>query len=305
MSKLVASSNADQQAPDAVVKNAVKDFYDSIGWREIGDGLYQNARYEDLRPVSREYIHRCHERVRRHLPKTGGYLLDAGSGPIQYPEYLEYSVGFGKRVCLDISNLALKEARSRIGDHGWFVVGDIANLPFRSDSFDGLISLHAVHHLPPDEQTRSFREFARVLTPRHTAVVVYSWGERALLVKLAKWPMRWANTAAKLIGKLRGRDAAPRLPSGRNLDRDSEKLIKASGTYTYKHGYSWVRDQLGNLPGLDVLVWRSMSTAMLRAFIRERLFGEWVLRLVYSVEERFPRLMGRVGQYPMIIFKKE
>ncbi|MEE9508339.1 MAG: methyltransferase domain-containing protein, partial [Anaerolineales bacterium] len=113
------------------IKREVREFYDSVGWKGIGQGLYQNARYEDLRPVSRNYIHRCHLRVKRFIPQRGEYLLDAGSGPIQYPEYLEYSKGFRYRVCLDISMLALKEARERIGEHGLFVQGDIANLPFK------------------------------------------------------------------------------------------------------------------------------------------------------------------------------
>ena len=84
------------------VKAEVRAYYDSVGWSQIGEGLFQNARYEDLRPVSREYIQRCHRRVGRHLPAKGKLLLDAGSGPIQYPEYLEYSGGFRYRVCLDI-----------------------------------------------------------------------------------------------------------------------------------------------------------------------------------------------------------
>ena len=42
-------------------------FYDQVGWQQVSEGQYQNARYEDLRPVSREYIHRCHLRVNRHL----------------------------------------------------------------------------------------------------------------------------------------------------------------------------------------------------------------------------------------------
>jgi hypothetical protein len=56
------------------VKRQVREFYDQVGWKEVGEGVYQNARYEDLRPVSREYIHRCHLRVTRHL-KPDGYLL--------------------------------------------------------------------------------------------------------------------------------------------------------------------------------------------------------------------------------------
>ena len=35
-----------------------------------------------------------------------------------------------------------QEARKRIGAHGLFVVCDVANLPFRPDVFDGVVSLH-------------------------------------------------------------------------------------------------------------------------------------------------------------------
>src|SRR5512133_2084353 len=129
-------------------KQQVREFYDQIGWSQAGDGLYQNARYEDLRPVSREYIHRCHLRVNNHLQASGDLLLDAGSGPVQYPEYLTYSQNYKFRVCLDISILALKEARNRLGEHGLFVVADVANLPFKPESFDGLVSLHTLQHLP-------------------------------------------------------------------------------------------------------------------------------------------------------------
>jgi hypothetical protein len=67
-------------------KQQVREFYDQVGWIKVGDGFYQNARYEDLRPISREYIHKCHMRVNRHLAQQGDILLDAGSGPVQWPE---------------------------------------------------------------------------------------------------------------------------------------------------------------------------------------------------------------------------
>ena len=62
---------------DNNIKQEVREFYDQIGWQEVSDGLYQNARYEDLRPVSREYIHKCHMRVNRHLEPRGRFFLDA------------------------------------------------------------------------------------------------------------------------------------------------------------------------------------------------------------------------------------
>ena len=89
-------------------KQKVREFYDEIGWQQEDDGNYQNARYEDLRPVSREYIHKTRLRVMNGLIPIGKFLLDAGSGPVQYEEYKVYSQGYQKRVCLDISIQALR-----------------------------------------------------------------------------------------------------------------------------------------------------------------------------------------------------
>jgi ubiquinone/menaquinone biosynthesis C-methylase UbiE len=152
------------------VKEQVRQFYDRIGW-QIEGNYYQNTRYEDLRPVSSEYLHRCHLRVNRFLKTEGQYLLDGGSGPIQYPEYLLYSEGYRFRVCADLSIVALQEARKRIGLHGLFVVADVAALPFRADTFEGIVTLHTFHHLPHFEHKKAYREVYRVLSPGCSAVV--------------------------------------------------------------------------------------------------------------------------------------
>ena len=137
-------------------KQQVREFYDQIGWSQIGEGLYQNARYEDLRPVSRDYIHKCHLRVNRYLEPKGNLILDAGSGPVQWPEYLTYSEGYRFRVCADISITALKEAGKRLGEKGLVVVADVADLPFKLDSFDSVVSMHTIHHLPLTEHKRAY-----------------------------------------------------------------------------------------------------------------------------------------------------
>lgn len=71
-------------------KQKVREFYDEIGWQQEKDGLYQNARYDDLRPVVKEYVHNTRMRVKRGIAPAGRFLLDAGSGPVQYDEYLTY-----------------------------------------------------------------------------------------------------------------------------------------------------------------------------------------------------------------------
>lgn len=285
------------------VKRDVRRFYESVGWQQIGDGLYQNARYEDLRPVSQGYLHHCHLRVGRHLSPEGECLLDAGSGPIQYPEYLSYSSGYRYRVCLDISRRALREARERIGGHGLYVVGDVANLPFKSAAFEGVVSLHTVHHLPADEHERAFRDFHRVLRRGGKAVTVYSWGSRSPLMRLFRLPIRGAFWLIKLYRRIIGEAEEPG-PPVEAPEPGAQALLSSSGTFTFKHDYGWMRDHLADLPGFDIRVWRSVSAQFLRAFIHGPLFGAFWLRILYAVEELFPRLLGRFGQYPMILFEK-
>lgn len=289
---------------DAEIKQRVREFYDSVGWREIGEGVYQNARYEDLRPVVREYIHRCHMRVGRHLPSKGQLLLDGGSGPIQYPEYLEYSRGFDYRVCLDISIRALVEARSKIGDHGLFVVGDISHLPFKEGAFEGVVSLHTVHHLPPEDHRAGFQEFYRVLAPGGRAVVVHSWKSHSLFRRLTDWPVKLAFKLIGLYRRVRGLEASPRRLPGMDETAEAHSLLDEPGSFTFSHDYRWVKNKLSQLPDLEIRVWRSVSTNFMRAFIHRRLFGRSLLRLVYWCEERAPHFFGRFGQYPMILFAK-
>jgi hypothetical protein len=114
------------------VKQEIGRFYNEVGWQIEPDGNFQNAQYEDLRPVSAEYIARAHARVARHLPKSGRYLLDAGSGPVQYDAYLQYSKGFERRVCLDLSFVALRQARAKLGAHAGAWWRDIRPFSFQT-----------------------------------------------------------------------------------------------------------------------------------------------------------------------------
>jgi SAM-dependent methyltransferase len=272
------------------VKEEIRAFYDSVGWKQIGGGLYQNARYEDLRPVCQEYITRCHRRLARHLPPAGRLLLDAGSGPIQYPEYLEYSRGYGHRVCLDLSRLALVEARARVGGHGLFVQGDLAALPFRARAFEGVVSLHALHHVPDEEQERALTEMRRVLEPGGSAAVVYSWGNRSDLMRL----FRPAYALAAWVRRLRHAQppAGGERPSG-----------GAKGSHTFKLGQAWMAAVLARIGGGDIVVWRSVGTEFTRNLIHPKLGGRWILRAIYFLEEAFPRWFGRHGMYPLILLK--
>ena len=290
---------------EADIKREVRQFYNQVGWQEISEGFYQNARYEDLRPVSWEYIHRCHMRVARHLNPDGKYFLDAGSGPIQYPEYLAYSRGYNARVCADISILALQEARRRIsvlqdGGHGLFVVADVANLPFRKDTFEGVISLHTFHHLPESDHPQAYFELYRVLAADSTAVVVHGWDISTLMLFFDR-PIRWANRIRDWFRRLWGESAVSMEAS---MKGRSGQQAKPKGTFISKNNPGWLKETIGKSIPLEIFVWRSVSVRFLRALIHPRLGGKRLLRVLFWLEECFPRFLGVRGQYPLIVIRK-
>ena len=283
-------------------KQDVRQFYDNVGWQEVSDGMYQNASYEDLRPVSRRYIHRCHLRVNRYLHPTGQLLLDAGSGPIQYPEYLTYSEGYHHRVCIDISIVALQEARKRIGEHGLFVVADVANLPFAPGVFDGIVSLHTLHHVGVEDQRKGYREFERLMKPGASCVVVNGQGGSSLMqaampliVRMEKaFNLRKQNGEQGIQSK---KNASPEAAA----NPDTEKM--PTGTFVKKMEVPDLRKLLQGMQ-VEIYCWRSVSVRFLRAMIHPWLLGRLWLAILFVMEDLFPRFFGEKGQYPLVVIRK-
>ena len=269
--------------------SAVREFYEQVGWTERASGVFEDAaRFEDLRPVALEYVQRCHLRVREHLPPSGRYLLDAASGPVQYPEYLGYSEGFEARVCLDLSLQALRLAQRRVPEgRGIFVLGDVTELPFRSDAFDAVVSLHTIYHVPAERQGRALDELYRVLARGGRGVVVYSWGPHSLFMRLARLPGRLLRAPLR---RLR-RSAAEVAPAA----TDEPTL------YFEPQPYAWFEQQRGRY---RLGVWRSVDVAFTRTFVHGPLAGRQLLRALFALEQRFPGLAGRHGAYPLFIMSK-
>ena len=283
---------------DTEIKHHVRDFYDQVGWQTESDGFYQNASYEDLRPVSQNYIHKCHLRVLRYLNPNGRFLLDAGSGPIQYPEYLEYSKSYQARVCADISIIALKEARKRIGSHGLYVVCDVAYLPFRSNSFRGEVSLHTIHHLPLDEQLRAYQELERTLEISGKAVIVNGWENPPLTIFLNFW----VNLVERLYALFHPHPKATN-PDQPSISSDGQS--NGRGTFVRKQNAAWLQKEIGSRIPIQIWCWRSVNVRFLRTCVHERFAGKYLLRLIYWFEERLPHFLGKYGQYPLIELVKE
>ncbi len=280
------------------IPGQVRQFYNQIGWSMQSDGFYQNARYEDLRAVSAEYIHHCHLRVNRHLPASGMYLLDAGCGPIQYPEYLTYSENYKYRLCVDISMVALQEARKRVGEHGLFVVADVSQLPFSDEAVDGAVTLHTFHHLPLENQVSAYREIFRLLKPAGKAVVVNGWTD-PFLMKITSGLVHLVERVGIRIARRRGKP----VPTKKDAEKNEQKT--ATGTFIAKMNPRWLKTQIGKSIPYKIYCWRSVNVRFLRAIIHEKTAGKLLLKILFLKEEILPGLFGRIGQYPLIVLTKE
>jgi SAM-dependent methyltransferase/uncharacterized protein YbaR (Trm112 family) len=281
-------------------KQLVQRFYDEVGWTkgDVGSAYVDAEKWEDLRPVAWRYVHRCRERIRRYLPPRGSYLLDAASGPVQYDEYREYSRHYVKRVCVDMSFRALLEAKHRLGDHGIYLLADITNLPLKDDTMDGVLSLHTIYHVAADEQAQAFCELYRCLKPGGMGAVVYSWGGHAPLAKLAFVPHRLAARARTLPRQLKR--LAQRLAGYHDIDRPA---APPAGPYYHPYDYHWFRRQTFPFP-LEIVAWRSADVRLLQSYVHAGLGGRKFLDVLFQLEERFPRFLGRVGQYPLFRISK-
>ncbi len=257
------------------VEEEVRDFYDNEGWLAGSvavDAVYADAQlWEDLRPCAAEYLSACRRKVLEHLPQTGELILDAGSGPIQYPEYLEYSAGFGKRVCVDLSERALAEARNKLGVRGDYVRASLLELPFPGDHFDAAVSLHTIYHIDRERQEDAVRELIRVLKPGATAVVVYAN------------PDRLVSRLKKLAGRRRNPEPGP--------------------IYFFAHPLSWW-ERFSDEAVVEILPWRSLNANESRRLIPDNGLGATIFRVVLAFERAVPSWATWAGCYPMFVLTK-
>ncbi|MBX3100888.1 MAG: class I SAM-dependent methyltransferase [Bacteroidetes bacterium] len=269
----------------------VRGFYDQIGW-EAKEGQFEDAHlFEDLRPVAAEYLARCHQRVNRYLPQEGGvFLLDAASGPVQYPEYLAYQEKFRWRICLDFSISALKQAQAKVGDRGVYMLADLTNLPFADNSLDAILSLHTIYHIPQEKQRTAFLEIYRALMPGKQGVVVYGWGSHHAIYK-------WAFLHKRIFWKLRSLLGIR--PSRVRSSEDADKPT----LYVHFHTWEWFRGQQWPFQ-LELFQWRALGPGITKLWIKPWFFGKAILRWVFRQEDKHPQKWAIKGAFPAFVIRK-
>jgi len=272
-------------------KAGVQAFYDGHGWTwdEKSASFEDGATFDDLRECSASYRSRANDRVRTALAGGGRFLLDAASGAIQYDDYRRFSEAYRRRVCVDLSRRGLAAARQRIGGHGLFVQADATRLPFAKDVFDAVVSLHTLYHVPADEQHVFLRELVRVLRPAKRAVVVSTWDK-------SPWDkaLRAPGALGRRLARMLGRGPVP----------STHATAEGPSLYFEPTRRSWLEHARPNDARLATLCWRSVSVDLLRR-VPGRPWGTRLLRALSWAEDLCPRLLGRLGQYPLFVFEKD
>lgn len=146
-------------------------------WRELKE-VYDERAMEvttalriERRNVSRKYA-ASFEQIDIHL-KNGGMILDAGCGTGPYSIYLSNKPNLSI-IATDISPILVKDVRKTIARKGsnsavHFVVSNLEFLPFKNETYDGLVCAQVIEHLLDD--TGGSFELYRVLKPKGTLII--------------------------------------------------------------------------------------------------------------------------------------
>lgn len=131
-----------------------------------------------------EYAAHWNERIPGQLAAfaelldRSSHVLDAGCGTGRDSAWLT-DAGYSS-VGLDYSPAMLAEARKRFD--GRLVAGDLRDLPFGENTFDGVWAWASLVHLTKDDATTALSEICRVLRPDGVACISVKSAVRATVL---------------------------------------------------------------------------------------------------------------------------
>ena len=244
----------------------VSQFFNSLGWKTV-DGITEEARrWEDLRESAQDYVSRCRLRISQYIPERGDYFLDVGSGPIQFSEYLAYSVNFTQRYCVDLSTQALDDAKNKIGDHGVFLPGSILDIPLEEDFFDCTICLKALFNIDKVCQEEVVRKLIRVTKPGKPVIISYA-NPRTI------YPRRLLSRKSSLDN---GAENSPGAQSDHRL-----------GSHYHLFPIDWW-NRFNDVAIVNIVPWHAFPSALQKSLIPNNKLGAKLFDILFYLEDRFP-----------------
>jgi ubiquinone/menaquinone biosynthesis C-methylase UbiE len=204
-----------------------------------------------------------------------------------FNEYVEYSKNFDKRYCVDISQVALREAEKKIGRHGVYLKGSLLNVPLDDNFFDSAISVLAIFNIHKDEQEKAVRRMLQVTKPGAPAIIVYCNPE-TFPSRLARWLIeRERNKRRRALAKA----------------RKPKKVREQGSLYYYRHPLNWW-SRFNDVADVKILPWITLDPTVQKAIVPDNRFGSALLNMLFRLEDRYPHFFGRNATYSMIVLRK-
>jgi ubiquinone/menaquinone biosynthesis C-methylase UbiE len=263
-------------------KQSVESFYNNHGWDVVEGNTNDALINENLKPVAKDYVSKVRRRIRENLG-SGDALLDVGCGPIQYPEYLEYSMNFQIRVCVDLSEKALQLAAQKIGSHGIFINGDYLDIATPGSApFSGATMINVLYHVDKSKQELLVRKILRDLKSGARLVVVYS-NPNTISARLTRFLV-----------------SVKRVVKGSRISRSDGRSTNPIYFYRFPLNF-WER--FDDIAKVDTKAWRTFSPALEKLLFRRYLGGNLLLRLIFRLENF--KLWTRFAEYTLVVMEKK
>ena len=135
-------------------------------------------------------------------------------------------------------------------------------------------------------------------------VVVDGWTNAPLMVSSKRFMAGMQRLRGWWERKIKKEPAEAASPSIHSGKPSPDGKARPTGTFVEKFDADGLIALLTGKMDFEILVWRSVSVAFLRAVIYPDWGGRFWLKILFWLEERFPRLLGRVGQYPLVVINK-
>ena len=251
----------------------VSKFYNGLGWNKKKNNTLDATLFEDLRSNAKRYVSKCRKRLNRYIPNKGVHILDFASGPIQYPEYLNYSKGFKLRHCVDFSKIAIKDAKLKIGRRGKYYCNDFFKIKFKKNYFDCILSLHTIYHIEKKFQAKAVKKLIAISKKNSPIIIIYSN------------PNTIINKIKKIFTK-------------KKKSKDIAKL------YFFCHKIDWW-SQFEKVANVQFKPWRSFSSGHQKILFPDNYIGKILLNILFFFEEKFEKFFINNFQYYTIILKKK
>jgi ubiquinone/menaquinone biosynthesis C-methylase UbiE len=204
--------------------------------RNSGDGVSVQHKYNDIAPVYDKrwsfYIKATiRETVKRLDLQPSDRILDVGCGTASLFQPILAEFPSVQLIGVDISTSMLKVADDKLGQQAVFLAAQAQGLPFRSDSFDIVVSCNTFHYLRKPEQCLS--EIARILKPSGK-VVITDWCDDYIACRLCDFFLRIFDRAHFRTYGRRGCERLLRLTGFKNVQVERYKINWLWGLMTAK-----------------------------------------------------------------------